>query len=88
MEFINCAFILTILYFLKVKSGTIFDNILVTDDVAEAEAFAKETFEKQKEEEKKMKDKLDEEERKKQEEEDAKRKKEEEEKKKAEPEQV
>jgi len=28
----------------QVKSGTIFDNILVTDDVAEAEAFFKETF--------------------------------------------
>lgn len=70
----------------QVKSGTIFDNIIVTDDVAKAEEFAKETFEKTKDEEKKMKDKLDEEERKKQEEEDAKRKKEEEEKKKDEPE--
>ncbi|XP_057298779.1 calreticulin-like [Hydractinia symbiolongicarpus] len=68
----------------QVKSGTIFDNIIVTDDVAEAEAFAKETFEKTKEEEKAMKEKLDEEERKKQEEEDAKRKKEEEEKEKKE----
>merc|ERR1711973_1012752 len=68
----------------QVKSGTIFDNIIVTDDVAEAEAFAKETFEATKDGEKKMKDKIDEEERKKQEEEDAKRKKEEEEKKKEE----
>jgi len=67
----------------QVKSGTIFDNILVTDDLAEAEKEAKELFEKTKEGEKKMKDKLDEEERKKQEEEDKKRK-EEEEKKKAE----
>lgn len=66
----------------QVKSGTIFDNIIVTDDIAEAEEFAKETFEKTKEEEKKMKDKLDEEERKKQEEEDAKRKEEEDAKKK------
>lgn len=64
------------------KSGTIFDNILVTDNVKEAEDFAKETFEKTKTEEKTMKDKQDEEERKRQEEEDAKRKKEEEEKKK------
>merc|ERR1711972_405592 len=55
------------------KSGTIFDNIIVTDDVAEAEAFAKETFEATKDGEKKMKDKFDEEERKKQEEEDKKR---------------
>ena len=75
-------------FLLQVKSGTIFDNIIVTDDVAEAEAFAKETFEVQKDEEKKMKDKQDEEARKKQEEEDAKRKKEEEEKKKDEPEEV
>ena len=29
----------------QVKSGTIFDNILVTDDVAEAEKMAKEEFE-------------------------------------------
>merc|ERR1712071_255707 len=67
----------------QVKSGTIFDNILVTDDVAEAEAFAKEVFEVTKEGEKKMKDKQDEEERKKQEEEE-KKKKEEEDKKKSE----
>jgi len=57
----------------QVKSGTIFDNIIVTDDVAEAEQFAKETFEATKDGEKKMKDKIDEEERKKQEEEDKKR---------------
>lgn len=57
----------------QVKSGTIFDNILVTDDVAEAEKFATETFEVTKDAEKKMKDKIDEEERKKQEEEDKKR---------------
>ena len=40
------------------KSGTIFDNILVTDDVAEAEKEAKELFEKTKEGEKTMKDKV------------------------------
>jgi len=70
----------------QVKSGTIFDNIIVTDDVKEAEAFAKETFEVTKDAEKKMKDKIDEEERKKQEEEDKKRKEEEDAKKKDEPE--
>lgn len=67
---------------LQVKSGTIFDNVLVTDSVESAEKMAKE-FEATKEGEKKMKDKQDEEERKKQEEEDKKRK-EEEDKKKAE----
>ncbi|XP_002161300.1 calreticulin isoform X1 [Hydra vulgaris] len=66
----------------QVKSGTIFDNIIVTDDIAEAEKFAKETFEKTKVEEKQMKDKIEEEERKKREEEEARTKKEEEEKKK------
>ena len=65
----------------QVKSGTIFDNILVTDDVEEAKKFAKETFEVTKVEEKKMKDKQDEEERKKQEEEDKKREAEEKDKK-------
>ena len=44
----------------QVKSGTIFDNIIVTDDVAEAEAFAKETFEVTKVAERKMKDEQDE----------------------------
>jgi len=60
----------------QVKSGTIFDNIIVTDSITEAEEFAKETFEVTKPKEKEMKDKLDEAERKKQEEEDAKRKEE------------
>ena len=46
----------------QVKSGTIFDNILIGDDASEAEAFAKETFEVTKEAEKTMKDKQDEEE--------------------------
>lgn len=62
----------------QVKSGTIFDNILVTDSVQEAEEFAKETFEVTKEAEKKMKDKIDEEQRKKDEEDEKKRKEEEE----------
>jgi len=48
----------------QVKSGTIFDNIFVGDDAAEAEAFAKETFEVTKEAEKKMKDQQEEEEKK------------------------
>jgi len=61
----------------QVKSGTIFDNIIVTDDIKEAEEFAKDTFFKTKEEEKKMKDEQDAEDRKKQEEEDKKRKEEE-----------
>lgn len=64
----------------QVKSGTIFDNVLVTDSVESAEKMAKE-FEATKEGEKKMKDKQDEEERKKQEEEDKKRKEEEDKKK-------
>ena len=42
----------------QVKSGTIFDNILVTDDIAEAEKEAKDLFEVTKEGEKKMKDKV------------------------------
>ncbi|CAD5112255.1 DgyrCDS1486 [Dimorphilus gyrociliatus] len=61
----------------QVKSGTIFDNVLITDDVAHAEEFAKETWGASKDGEKKMKDAQDEEERKKQEEEDKKRKEEE-----------
>ena len=67
----------------QVKSGTIFDNILVTDSVEYAETFAKETFEKTKEGEKKMKDEQDEKERKEREAEE-KKAKEEEDKKKAE----
>lgn len=30
--------------FVQVKSGTIFDNFLITDDVKEAEEFGKETW--------------------------------------------
>uniref|UniRef100_A0A915BRK7 Calreticulin n=1 Tax=Parascaris univalens TaxID=6257 RepID=A0A915BRK7_PARUN len=66
----------------QVKSGTIFDNIIITDSIEEAKSFAAETFEKTKEGEKKMKDKQDEEERKKAEEEEKKRKEEEDKKKK------
>merc|ERR1711942_63866 len=40
----------------QVKSGTIFDNIIVTDDPTEAEAFASETFEVTKVAEKAMKE--------------------------------
>ncbi|KAI5101098.1 calreticulin precursor, partial [Silurus meridionalis] len=53
----------------QVKSGTIFDNFLITDDVKEAEDFGKETWGATKDPEKKMKDKQDEEERKQREEE-------------------
>lgn len=61
----------------QVKSGTIFDNILVTDDEKHAEQHGEETWGKTKEGEKKMKDKADEEERVKREEEEKKRKDEE-----------
>ncbi|KAI8773779.1 calreticulin-like [Biomphalaria glabrata] len=61
----------------QVKSGTIFDNFLITDDVAFAEQFGKDTWGKTKDAEKEMKDKQDEEERKQREEEDKKRKDEE-----------
>ncbi|TSK53725.1 Calreticulin [Bagarius yarrelli] len=53
----------------QVKSGTIFDNFLITDDVKEAEDFGKETWGATKGPEKKMKDKQEEEERKQREEE-------------------
>lgn len=48
----------------QVKSGTIFDNILVTDDEKYAEEFGNETWGKTKEPEKLAKDKIDEEEKK------------------------
>ncbi|XP_051979739.1 calreticulin-like [Xyrauchen texanus] len=54
----------------QVKSGTIFDNFLITDDVQEAEDFGTETWGATKGPEKKMKDQQEEEERKKREEED------------------
>jgi len=52
----------------QVKSGTIFDNVIITDSVERAEEFAKETWVKTKEPEKKMKDEQDEVDRKKEEE--------------------
>jgi len=48
----------------QVKSGTIFDNILITDSVQRAEEFGNETWGKTKDPEKKMKDEQDEAERK------------------------
>jgi len=48
----------------QVKSGTIFDSVLVSDDEAEAEKHGRETYGAIKEAEKKMKEKQDEEERK------------------------
>jgi len=44
----------------QVKSGTIFDNILITDSVQRAEEFGNETWGKTKDAEKKMKDSQDE----------------------------
>jgi len=43
----------------QVKSGTIFDSLIVTDSVAEADAFADETWKKTKDAEKKMKEEKD-----------------------------
>jgi len=51
----------------QVKSGTIFDNVLVTDDEKSAEDFGNATWGKTKDPEKKMKDDQDEVERKKEE---------------------
>lgn len=53
----------------QVKSGTIFDNVLITDDPAEAKKIGEETWGVTKDAEKKMKDEQDEEEKKKAEEE-------------------
>ena len=44
--------------FCQVKSGTIFDNVLVTDDEDLANQFAEETFSVTKDGEKKMKEKV------------------------------
>ena len=60
--------------FYQVKSGTIFDNVLVTDDEAHAEKVGEETWGATKDPEKKMKDGIDEEERKQREAEEAARK--------------
>lgn len=49
----------------QVKSGTIFDNVIITDSLEEAKAFAEETFVKYQKAEKAAKDKLDEDEKKK-----------------------
>jgi calreticulin len=65
----------------QVKAGSIFDNIIVTDDVSEAETFLAETYSKNIEAEKKM---YDEQEKKKREDEEAARKVAEEERKKEE----
>ena len=46
----------------QVKSGTIFDNVLITDDVAEAKKIGDETWGATKDPEKAMKDSQDEEE--------------------------
>jgi len=46
----------------QVKSGTIFDNILITDDPEEAKRIGDETWGATKDPEKKMKDEQDEEE--------------------------
>merc|ERR1711907_818715 len=43
----------------QVKSGTIFDDIIVTDSVEESKKFADETFYAKKDGEKKMKDEAD-----------------------------
>jgi len=59
---------------LQVKSGSIFDNVLVTDDEKFAEDFGEKTWGAAKDGEKKMKEDHDEEERKQREEEDKKRK--------------
>ncbi|XP_062509409.1 calreticulin-like [Corticium candelabrum] len=61
----------------QVKSGTIFDNVLITDDADYAKQFGDETWGKTKDPEKKMKDEQDEAERKQREEEDKKKKDEE-----------
>ena len=50
-------------YYLQVKSGTIFDNMMITDDPAEAKAAGEALWAVTKEAEKKMKDAQDEEER-------------------------
>ena len=44
----------------QVKTGTVFDDIIITDSIEEAEAYAKETFFKKKDAEKEMYDKIQE----------------------------
>lgn len=45
-------------YTFQVKSGTIFDNVLITDDEDLASSFAEETFSVTKDGEKKMKEQV------------------------------
>merc|ERR1719235_433713 len=61
----------------QVKSGTLFDDIIITDSVDEAKKFADETFYAKRDAEKKMAEKQEEDEKKKKEEEEAAKKKEE-----------
>ena len=53
-----CAMCITSILCLQVKSGTIFDNVLVTDDVDYAKQVAEETWAVTKKGEKEMKDKV------------------------------
>jgi len=53
----------------QVKSGTIFDNVLISDNIEEAKAIGEELYKETSKAEKKMKDAQEEEERKKMEEE-------------------
>merc|ERR1719498_619349 len=53
----NCKYVGFELW--QVKAGTIFDDIIITDSVDEAKAFAKETFFAKKDGEKKAKDDAD-----------------------------
>merc|ERR1711998_541196 len=53
----------------QVKAGSIFDNVIITDSLEEADAFAKDTFLATKDAEKTMYDKIQEEKRAKEEEE-------------------
>lgn len=48
----------TILFLLQVKSGTIFDNVLICDDEEYAKKFGDETWGETKGPEKKMKDEV------------------------------
>jgi len=64
-------------YLFQVKAGTIFDNVLITDDVDFAEQVGKDTWGVTTDAEKKMKDDQDEEERKVREEEEKNKKEEE-----------
>lgn len=74
----NVYFIdIVLVIFFQVKSGTIFDNVLITDDADYAEQVGKDLWGVTKDAEKKMKDGQDDEERKEREAEEKKRKEEE-----------